>query len=154
MKTRSFKIESIRDIQRITALISSNIEHAPLEIIVRKYQKDRSALQNSYYWKILTILADDYGMLKDEVHEMYKRRYLVRIFERDDPGYSEMIDAIRRVNTEGFQQQAKVMGKQIVKLTSTTAASVSQMREYINDIIKHATSQGIGLPHPDDLGRE
>lgn len=154
MKSRTFKIESKNDIQLVTDFLHAQPEKPVLEVFIKKYQPDITAKQRAYYWTILTTLCDEMGILKNEAHELYKERFLVKIFERDDPGYAEMISAIRKVHTQGFKQDAKAMYKQIVRLTSITSATVKQMREYITDIFRDGTSQGIALPHPDDLGRK
>lgn len=109
------------------------------EVIIRPHKKDRSLQQNAYYWKIVTIIANDLGQTKDELHFEMKRKFLTRIFCRDDEGYAEMAQAIRVA-------QSDVLARKVVDLTSTTQASVAQMSEYIDDVIHFASSMGIRLP--------
>lgn len=120
------------------------------EVDIREHKKDRSLEQNSLLWKWYTIIANELGESKEEVHERYKDRFLVNIFERDDPDYAEMVKTLRDVYRQGMQKEALHLRKQIVALTSTTHASVAQMSEYLQNIENHAMSLAIRLPHIED----
>jgi hypothetical protein len=121
------------------------------EVVIRKHKMTRSAAQNSLLWKWYTVIALELGESKEEVHERYKGRFLVPIYERDDSAYAEMIEAVREVWRAGKKKDADILFKQIVKLTSTTTASVKQKAEYLNDIDADARSIGIRLPYPEDI---
>ena len=110
-------------------------------------RKDRSLAQNSLYWKWLGVIADDTGHTSEELHQTYKREYLVPIFRRDRPGYKAMIKTVGKLKGErGFG----AMVKEIIRLTSTTDCSVKQFTEYLNEIEKAAGENGYTLPHPED----
>ena len=130
------------------------IESMPLEplhqVEIREYHKDRTLAQNSLMWYWITIIAGERGEIKDDIHCEYKKKYLVPIFERDDPEYAKMIQAVRDVQKAGMQTEARHLADQIVKLTSTTDADVKQFTEYLNDMEHGANKQGIPLPHPED----
>ena len=121
------------------------------EIVVREYKKDRSASQHSLYWLWMTVIANELGETKDEIHYRSKKTFLVPIFTRDDPdGYGAMIEAVKSVFKAGLKTMSKTMASQIVKLTSTTDCTVSQFTEMLNDIEKYYITLGIVLPHPED----
>jgi hypothetical protein len=111
------------------------------EVIIRPYKVDRSAAQNAYYWRILTIIGADLGLTKEEAHETFKERFLVPIFCRDDQGYADMYRAVVEARNG--------LAKEVVKLTSTTKCNVAQMTEYLNDIKHEAANLGIRLPMED-----
>jgi hypothetical protein len=46
-------------------------------LVVRKIRKSRSLPQNSYYWKIISIIAEEVGYDIQELHEHFKFRFLV-----------------------------------------------------------------------------
>lgn len=121
------------------------------EIVIRPHKKDRSVAQNSIYWKWLTIIAAELGESKDALHELYKERFLVPIFERDDQEYAAMIESVRTIYRQGMRQDALKLRGHIIRLTSTTKTNVGQMTEYLNEIELAAGALGIRLPHPDDL---
>jgi len=125
-----------------------------LEVIVKEHKKDRSVAQNRLMWNWITIIANELGMTKEDVHEDFKKRLLVPIYERDDDGYAEMINAIRKIYSDGFKSEALKMHNHIVKLTSTTAATVKEFSEYLNEIEKDSIEKGIILPHPEDMYAE
>lgn len=130
------------------------IESLPMEplheIIIRPYHKDRSAAQNSTYWLWNTVIGSSLGVSKEDVAEQMKDRFLVQIYERDDPDYAEMIQSLRAVWQQGMKKEALDLRKRIVSLTSTTTATVPQMMEYMTEIENFATEMGIKLPIPDE----
>jgi len=121
-----------------------------LEVVIREYKKDRSSSQNALYWQWLTIIGNELGETKEELHEQYKGKFLVSIYERDDLDYAEMLQTLRDVYREGMRDKALSLRKKIVALTSTTTATVVQMTEYLQAIDHDAASMSIYLPHPDD----
>jgi hypothetical protein len=131
------------------------IECLPLtpvhEVIIREKKRDRSSAQNSLLWVWYGVISKDLGETEDDLHYRYKKKFLVAIYERDDDDYRAMIQAVREVYTEGKKTQARAMEKQIVKLTSTTTASVEQFTEYLNKIEQDVAPLGIRLPNRDDL---
>uniref|UniRef100_A0A6M3JJE1 Putative lambda recombination protein n=1 Tax=viral metagenome TaxID=1070528 RepID=A0A6M3JJE1_9ZZZZ len=128
-----------------------NIPLNPLhEVVVRPKEIKRSIVQNSLYWMWITIIANELGETKEAIHIRYKRKILIHIFERDDPEYAEMIEAVRTVHKSGMKVEAIKLSNQIVKLTSTTQTDVKQFTEYLNDIEKDAMGIQIALPHPED----
>lgn len=116
------------------------------EVVIRPYKRNRSKLQNHFYWVILGLIAREIGTTKDELHETYKERFLVPIYERDDPEYAKMMETVRDVWRKGMKTEARTLRKQVIGLTSTTNATVAQMQEYLNEIESHANSLGIFLP--------
>lgn len=46
-------------------------------LVVKKIRKSRSLPQNSYYWKILSIIAEETGNDPDELHDHFKLRFLL-----------------------------------------------------------------------------
>ena len=114
----------------------------PHVVEIRPYKKNRSEQQNRYYWAIITIIAADLGLTKDEMHEEYKERFLLPIFVRDDAGYAAMVNAVT-VADPGLLRQ-------VVALTSTAQCNVKQFTEYLDEIKHNAFSLGIRLPSLED----
>lgn len=46
-------------------------------LVVKKIRKVRSLPQNSYYWKIISLIAEDTGNDPDELHDHFKLRFLL-----------------------------------------------------------------------------
>lgn len=128
------------------------IESLPFEPVhsvdIQEYKRNRSLEANALYWKWLTVIGNELGESKDELHEDYKNRWLVSIFERDNPEYAEMIQSLRNVYRQGMHKEALALRKRIVALTSTTDCNTAQMSEYMTQIERHAASLNIRLPHP------
>jgi hypothetical protein len=150
MKQKTFILRDKTVLESLIIFLRSQAETPLLEVVVKEHQKDRSLLQNSLYWRWVTVIANELGLTKEDCHDDLKKRILCRIFERDDPGYNSMIRSIRKLYTKGFKQEAAVMHKQIVKLTSTTSATVKQFAEYLTEIERDMIGKGIYLPHKED----
>lgn len=150
---KTFVLRSNDVISRITAFLEAQPLEPLLEVSISLHNKNRSLAQNSLMWEWITAISNEWGWTKDEVHEHFKKKHLVRIYERDDKGFAAMIQAVRLVHTKGMKQEAAAMSREIIKLTSTTGATVKQFTEYLNDIEKDMISKGISLPHPDDYNR-
>lgn len=56
----------------------SYIERNNKELIcdIHKDKRTRSVVQNNYYWLLLTMIEQDTGNDKDELHEYFKKKYL------------------------------------------------------------------------------
>lgn len=115
------------------------------ELVLRPYKRNRSGEQNRYYWVILGHISISLGSSKDELHEEYKRRFLVPILLRDDEQFRELVGAIKAVPSYGN------IARKVIGLLSTTSLNVGQMSEYIDEVIAHAATLGIALPTQEDV---
>lgn len=140
---------SVRDVN--AAIITVMEFEQPHEVVVRDLKKSRTLKQNKLMWKWLTFLGKQWGDTKDYYHLYYKDKFLVSIYERDNPEYSQMISNIRDVYRSGMRTKAVELRNQIVKLTSTRDASTKQMAEYLTNIDHDAQEQGVVLERPDDI---
>jgi len=98
-------------------------------IEITKYRKDRTASQNKLLWLWLGIISNDTGNSPDELHEIFKLKFLG----------SETLSAL------GFK---------IERPKSTTKLTTQEFTDYLDKIEGLAISIGIRLPHPEDLYRE
>ena len=121
------------------------------EVVIREHKKDRTAAQNALLWLWYTVIAGELGETKDDIHYRCKGQILVHIYERDNPEYAKTIGSVRKIyKMTDMKNEAKHLYHSIVKLTSTTTATVEQFTEYLNDIEKDCIGKGIVLPHPED----
>ena len=143
-------LKTEEDKKRASAVLA-HLKLEPVhEVVIREHKKDRSAAANALMWCWLTIIANELGETKEEMHEIYKGKYLVNIFERDDKDFAEMIGTLRSMWQSGMKKEAEGLRKKIVSLVSTTQANTHQFSEYLESIEKDAASMNIVLPHPDD----
>lgn len=109
----------------------------------------RSVAQNRLLWLWNTESGEYFGCTKEEMHTEFKGIFLVQIYERDDPEYAEMVNAVRSVWNSGLYDEAKFLRKAIIDLTSTTRAKTKQFSEYLTSIDRWCVDQGLFLTHPD-----
>lgn len=149
MKQKTFVIRDAQVLSRLVAFIEAQPAKPVIECIVRDHRKQREVIQNSLYWRWLTVIAYELGVTKEDVHYDCKKRMLVPIYERDDSGYAEMLYSIRRLYKHD-PRDGNALFDQIVKLTSTTNATVKQFAEYLTEIERDMMGKGIALPHKED----
>lgn len=132
----------------------SYITNLPLEplmkVTVEEYSTDRTLSQNAVMWMFFTDIAKHNGTDKRYEYNYYKDKFLVPIYERDDKQYAAMIQTLRNLYKDGYQQDACFLKDRIVDLTSTSKANVKQFTEFLKDIEHDAGSKQIPMRHPDD----
>ena len=123
----------------------------PLVVRIDQKQDDRSTAQNRLYWMWLGQIERKTGQNKDSLHHEFKKKFLVFIYKRDDQEFAEMCDSIAKIKSLDRDEYRKI-GEYVVRLTSTTKATVKQMHEYLNYIHDYAvTKLDVYLTVPDDL---
>lgn len=110
-------------------------------------EDQRSASQNRLYFMWLSEIGKAQGFDKDELHERFKRHYVLPILCRDDDDYARLYDQLQGLGTEAEDTFIR-------RFISTTDLSVKQFTEMLNEIERHAAHRGIKLTHPDDLYME
>ena len=92
---------------------------------ISKQEKSRSQMQNRYYWFLLSILEDDTGTTKEDLHIYFRSKFL---------------GTTKDINGE------------VVEYTkSTTELSTIEMEDYLQKIRVFASSElGCFLPLPNE----
>lgn len=147
MSKRTLKITTEKDRYNALATINDLDLTKPLTLTIAPYEENISSAQRRLYWGWLTDASkttiNEYaGHTKEDWHEMVKVRFLIPIFERDNEGYAEMMDALREVRPNHVWLTLR---KHIIKETSITDATVKQMAEYLTDIERYFHDFGITL---------
>ena len=136
---KKITVETLDDLDIVLKITRNLLEiNGKQEVTIKNFKRDRSAEQNSLLWKWQTEIANELGNTKEEIHEIYKEKFLIGIFVRDDEEYASMATAIRAVE-DGHQRQS--IRRKVIALTSTTDCSVKQMSEYLDNIKLHAATE-------------
>jgi len=94
-----------------------------VELIVRKWKKRRTNNQNSYYWGVvIPILCESLGYSDEEMHEALKWKFL-RNKERE----------------------------KLPTVKSTASLSTIEFKNYIEEIVRWASQDGIIIPDPNQV---
>lgn len=156
MQKAVFPIQSHADITKAINFMHTNYTQAindgkPLRVVIDQKQDDRSTAQNRLYWMWLGQIERKNGTDKDELHYEFKKKFLIYIYRRDDQQFAEMCHAIAKVK-QSEPDEYETIGKQVIRLCSTTKLSVKQMTEYLNYVHDFAVTQlNVFLTVPDDL---
>lgn len=95
------------------------------EVIVKSRSKSRSSQQNRYYWTCVTIVANELGYSKEEMHSIIGYKFLRREIVSDKTG--EVFEYIK----------------------STTKLTTTEFVVFVDELIKwSAESLSIVLPLP------
>lgn len=106
-------------------IVALNIEE-PWEVVIKPYKRNRSLDQNALMWKWYTIIGDDLGYTRDEIHEELMRKHLTPVCMKTPSG--------------------------VVEVYSTKKLNVKEMTAYLEGIERTAAELGIALPRPDEQG--
>ena len=143
-KTFQIISEEVRD--RAASFIAALSDFKkPVEVTVKTAVETRSLRQNRLYWRWIGAITDQTGMHRAEIHEDFKRRLLHPIIIETDPDYNEMVSAVRYFARKD-KKRAEVIGKQVIKMLSTTRIDVEQMNFYMREVDGYCLSNGISLP--------
>lgn len=101
-----------------------------VSIEIKKRRAKRSLNQNAYYWKILEIIGDEYGIEKEELHDYFGAEYR----------------SIKKVLTN------KVTGEifELDFIRSTSSMNKIEFGEYLDKVIAWAANMGIIILSPEE----
>lgn len=166
--TKPFKIEPksfvIKDHSSTVVVQGYLMKHLQIAIdqgkplvvhIDQKQEDDRTKAQNRLYWLWVTQWAKHTGSDKDSEHIFFRRKFLARIFQRDDVGmYRETISVMNNLEQVLGLSEKQLYDKianEMADKMSTTEANTKQFTEYLNDIHAFCLKHGCYLNTPDDL---
>jgi hypothetical protein len=100
-------------------------------VTVERRKKNRTLPQNALYWLWLTYLEDATGQDKEDFHNFFKKRHLVRL--------------VKFKGKAGKEITEKIVG-------STTELDSFAFTEYLEKVQVEASELfGVNLPSPDDV---
>lgn len=115
----------IRDEVAFNAHLWKMKEGEEVKVSVIRKRKNRSTHQNAYYWGvILPVIAHESGHSIDELHEIFKRMFLV-------------------------PQEIEYRGKVIRIPGSTANLSIMEFSDFCERVRAEAATMGIAIPDPD-----
>jgi len=97
-----------------------------VEIIIRKLSSKRSIQQNRYYWAACTIIANEIGLSKEEVHDILKFKFLQE------------------------ERVIEATGEIVICFKSTAKLNKSDFADFMDSVIRWAAEMNIYIPSPDE----
>lgn len=95
-----------------------------VEVVIQPWKPTRSSSQNAYYWVYLGIIAKETGELENDLHQLFKRKFLAPVFRT-------------------------VMGEEVSIPRSTTKLSKMDFGDYLDKI---CALTNVPLPDPEAAG--
>ena len=90
------------------------------EITIKKFDPKRSLDSNDFYWKLITAMADYFGVSnKEEMHDVMKYNYL--------------------------SERKEIKGKKIITIKSTSDLNQKEFNEYVSKVKNFAIDHGFLL---------
>jgi len=121
-----------------------------LEVVIQPAKRKRSLAQNRLYWKWVSQWAEHTGDSEQRAHHIFKYKFLVTIFYRDDAQYAAMCDSVKVLKSMDREHYDKISAH-VIRQTSTTDASVKQMTDYLDQIERYCYANDFTLTIPDEL---
>lgn len=160
-----FVIQSHEIAKNLFKYINETFQNAvddgkPLVVRISQRKTKRSTAQNNLYWAWLGQIEVETGNEIKELHKLFRRKYLAKIFARNREDTAEKFNALM-----GYKHVIKTLdneekGKHVYHYNalvdmfvedhlSTTDASVEDFAEYLNKIEQYAyTDMGVKLFTP------
>lgn len=121
-----------------------------LEVVIQPAKRKRSLAQNRLYWSWITQWANHTGDSEERAHHIFKYKFLVTIFYRDDEQYAAMCDSVKVLKGIDRGHYDKIAAH-VIRQTSTTDASVKQMTEYLDRVERYCYANDFKLTIPNEL---
>jgi len=121
-------------------------------VTIKPFKRTRSQAQNAVMWLWLTVIGDQVGMTKDELHLQFKAQYLMPVVLRDNlDDYAVSVhQKMHDLWKNGRKEEAKMIKRLLVNYISTGWLNVAQFTEYLREIEGYARDGNIALPYPED----
>ena len=152
MNSHKFKIEKPEHIKKAAVILAGIDLSSPWMLDLRPYKRNRSVEQNALYRKWVRIMAAELGFEEEDLHEEFKKRYVIPILERDDPDFAENINLLRELFMEGKKAESEKLAAYMRRLVSTTNLNTKQFSEMMDQVNAYAMNVGIVLPQPEEKG--
>lgn len=141
MEKQKIVIRGNEQIALISRILSNVEMDGSIQVVIEPRKKNRSLEQNSLLWKWYGEIAAATADTPHDVHEGYKRKFLIHQLAKQDEAYMSLLMLVK--------DHGKEMDRiKLVKMTSTTKLKVGQMSEYMENVQKDAASMGIHLTEP------
>ena len=119
-------------------------------VIITDQNETRSQAQNRLYWLWLKQIEDSTGQDDEDLHVMFKRKFLAKIYARDDGEMAQLFESLNTLKRQpNYEQEVALPFAK--RFLSTTQATTAQFSEYLNEIEVWAFGRGIPLKIPEDL---
>jgi hypothetical protein len=150
MKSQELTIDSPADRIEVLKAIEELPEEEKWTVKISPFDDNRSGGQRRLNWLWNTEIGSYYGYTPEEMHEYFKKRYLINIKAKDD----DFLAIVRAVNTydpesEEYQKAATALAREI----TTTNLRWKPMSEFLSRIKQFALHEGIPItiPKQDEL---
>lgn len=124
-----YLVANIHMAHRVADIVRDlNCEGSQWDVEIKPHKKQRTHRQNSLMWKWYTIIGNELGYEKDEIHDVLREKFL----------------PVQYVEIMGIQ-------KKILTSTSSPDFTTAMEAEYLEKMDRFAAQDlGILLPHPED----
>lgn len=142
--------DEVRDNCVKALFVAQQSSEEVLEVTIQPESRKRSLAQNRLYWSWVTQWANHTGDSEARAHHVFKYKFLVTIFYRDDEQYAAMCDSVKVLKGIDRGHYDKIAAH-VIRQTSTTDASVKQMTEYLDRVERYCYANDFKLTIPNEL---
>jgi len=152
---RTITVQTQQDISIVSNVCAAMLDKdGKLSVTVKKYDETLSDKQRRIYFKWAGIIGGELGYTKDEQHLILKERFLLNIFlgDFDNHNHYTLMDGWKNllIVKDARPDLYDGLYQSILASVSIMDASITNMREYLNEIDNLPQGLGIVLPKAED----
>lgn len=168
MEPATFPINSYSGIVQVINYLNNNhskaaAEGKPLVVRINQKEDDRSAAQNRLYWAWLEQIKQKTGNSKDDLHLLFKKKFLARIYVEGRQetaekymalqNFKDVIQAFDGPKRRQLEKDYQVLVNTFIKdHLQSKRATIKEFTKYLDKINIYAHRDlGVMLIIPDDL---
>ena len=125
-------------------------EHGPQEVTSKNFKETLNSAQRGCYWWWLGYIGKHLGSTKEEIHRVYKEKFLLNIFLGDPDGHPEFAELVQNMNIlkKNLPNKYEYFRSMVIDGISHMDASVKNMSDLLTEVSSHARELNIRLPAP------
>lgn len=152
---KKIDVSSLDDLDAVLRILRQRFDTSGRQtVIIGNFERNISVEQRGLYWMWLSIVAAELGNTKEELHKVFKERFLLNIFLSDIENHKDfegLTENMRIVKTLAPDQYPAIR-LFVMSQLSIMDATVDNMRQYLKEIESEANNMRIRLPIPELQG--
>jgi hypothetical protein len=152
---KKIDVSSLDDLDAVLRILRQRFDTSGRQtVIISNYERNISSEQRGLYWMWLGVISSELGDTKDELHKVFKERFLLNIFladidnHQDFAGLTENMRVVKKLAPDQFPAIRSFVMSQLSIMDATT----TNMSQYLKEIENEAINMRIRLPLPELQG--
>lgn len=149
------KINSLDDLDILLRVARAQFDSkGSLDVVIKNQDESITSEQWGLYFIWCGVIGADLGNTKDEQHQYFKERYLLRIFINDPVNHPEFIGVVEnmKIIKERCPEQYEANRRLVINGVHLRDTTKQNMMDLLNEVDAMARELDIRLPAPPRKG--